>query len=52
MLWAFAEIVASGQPRPQWGEQALATRRVLDALLCSARQDGNVVTVRGQGQRI
>jgi predicted dehydrogenase len=47
MIRAFAEIVASGQPQPQWGEQALATQRVLDALLRSAGQGGNVVTVSG-----
>jgi predicted dehydrogenase len=47
MIRAFAQIVASGQPQPRWGEQALATQRVLDALLSSARQDGGRVAVGG-----
>src|SRR5262245_34511964 len=45
MIRTFAQIVTSGQRQPRWGEQALATQQVLDALLCSARQDGNIVTV-------
>jgi hypothetical protein len=48
MIRTFAEIVTSGQRQPRWGEQALATQQVLDALLCSARQDGSVVAVGGQ----
>jgi len=45
MIRTFAQIVISGQLQPRWGEQALATQRVLDALLCSAKQDGNVVAL-------
>ena len=47
MIRTFAEIVTSGQRQPRWGEQALATPKVLDALLCSARQDSSVVAVGG-----
>jgi predicted dehydrogenase len=47
MIRTFAQIVISGQLQPRWGEQALATQQVLDALLCSARQDGSGVTVGG-----
>jgi predicted dehydrogenase len=47
MIQTFAQIVTSDQCQPQWGEQALATQRVLDALLSSARQDGSVVAVGG-----
>jgi predicted dehydrogenase len=47
MIRTFAQLVTSGQPQPRWGEQALATQQVLDALLCSARQDGSDVTVGG-----
>jgi hypothetical protein len=43
----FAQIVTSGQLQPRWGEQALATQQVLDALLCSARQDSSDVAVGG-----
>jgi predicted dehydrogenase len=45
MFRTFAQIVTSGQLEPRWEEQALATQRVLDALLCSARQDGSIVAV-------
>jgi predicted dehydrogenase len=45
MIRTFAEIVTSGQLQPRWAEQALATQQVLDALLCSARQDGSGVVV-------
>ena len=45
MIRTFAQIVASGQRQPRWGEQALATQQVLDALLCSARQDGSFVEI-------
>jgi predicted dehydrogenase len=45
MIRTFAGIVTSGQLQPGWGEQALATQRVLDALLHSARQGGDAVTV-------
>jgi predicted dehydrogenase len=45
MILTFAQIVTSGQRQPRWGEQALATQQVLDALLCSARQESNGVTV-------
>jgi predicted dehydrogenase len=45
MIRAFARVVTSGQLEPRWGEQALATQRVLDALLRSARQDGGGVAV-------
>jgi predicted dehydrogenase len=47
MIRTFADIVISGQLQPRWGEQALATQQVLDALLCSARQDSSGVAVRG-----
>ena len=47
MVRTFAQIVTSGQLQPQWGEQALATQQVLDALLYSARQDSSIVTVGG-----
>jgi predicted dehydrogenase len=47
MIRTFAQIVTSGQCQPRWGEQALATQQVLDALLDSARQDGRVVAVGG-----
>jgi predicted dehydrogenase len=45
MIRTFAQIVISGQLQPRWGEQALATQQVLDALLLSARQDGSHVAV-------
>lgn len=45
MIRTFAQIVASGQLQPTWGEQALATQQVLDALLSSARHDGALGTV-------
>jgi hypothetical protein len=45
MIRTFAEIVISGQLQPRWGEQALATQQVLDALLCSAGQDSRDVAV-------
>ena len=41
----FAELVLSGQPDPIWGEIALKTRKVVDACLKSARQDGTLVSV-------
>jgi predicted dehydrogenase len=47
MIRTFAQIVTSGQLQPRWGEQALATQQVLDALLSSARQDGSGVEVGG-----
>jgi predicted dehydrogenase len=47
MIRTFAQIVTSGQLQPRWGEQALATQQVLDALLCSARQDSSDVAVGG-----
>ena len=47
MIRTFAQVVTSGQRQPQWGERALATQQVLDALLCSARQDGTGVAVGG-----
>ena len=47
MIRTFAQIVTSGQLQPRWGEQALATQQVLDALLSSARQDGSPVAVGG-----
>jgi predicted dehydrogenase len=47
MIRTFGQIVTSGQLQPRWGEQALATQQVLDALLGSARQDGSVVAVGG-----
>jgi predicted dehydrogenase len=47
MIRTFARIVTSGRREPQWGEQALATQQVLDALLCSAQQDGSGVAVGG-----
>ena len=47
MIRTFAQIVLSGQRQPRWGEQALATQQVLDALLCSARQDGSVAVPMG-----
>jgi predicted dehydrogenase len=47
MIRTFAQIVMSGQRQPRWGEQSLATQQVLDALLCSARQDGSGVAVGG-----
>jgi predicted dehydrogenase len=46
MIRTFAHIVTTGQLEPPWGEQALATQQVLDALLSSARQDGADVAVR------
>jgi predicted dehydrogenase len=45
MIRTFADIVTSGQRQPRWEEQALATQQVLDALLCSARQDCGSVEV-------
>ncbi len=45
MIRTFARIVTSGQLEPRWGEQALATQRVVDACLHSARQDGQVVSM-------
>lgn len=47
MIRTFAQIAISGQFQPRWGEQALATQRVLDALLRSARQDSSGVAVSG-----
>ncbi len=48
MIRTFAQIVTSGQLQPRWGEQALATQQVLDALLRSAGQDGGDVVIGGQ----
>ncbi len=45
MIRTFAQIALSGQLQPRWGEQALATQQVLDALLSSARQDSREVAV-------
>jgi predicted dehydrogenase len=47
MIRTFAQIVTSGQLQPRWGEHALATQQVLDALLRSARQDGRDTAVGG-----
>jgi predicted dehydrogenase len=47
MIRTFAQIVTSGQLQPRWGEQALATQQVLDALLCSARQESSIMAVGG-----
>ncbi len=47
MIRTFAQIVTSGQLQARWGGQALATQQVLDALLCSARQDSSIVAVGG-----
>jgi predicted dehydrogenase len=47
MIRTFAEIVTSGRRQPWWEEQALATQQVLDALLCSARQNGSDIAVGG-----
>ncbi len=47
MIRTFADIVTSGQLQPRWGEQALATQQVLDALLRSARQGSSEVAVGG-----
>jgi hypothetical protein len=47
MIRTFAQVVTSGQLQPRWGEQALATQQVVDALLCSARLDGAAVAVGG-----
>jgi predicted dehydrogenase len=48
MIRTFAQIVVSGQLQQRWENQALATQQVLDALLCSARQDGSCVAVSGR----
>jgi predicted dehydrogenase len=48
MIRTFAQIVLSGQLQPRWGEQALATQQVLDALLRSARQDSSSVAVNAE----
>src|SRR5262249_41751533 len=48
MIRTFAQMVTSGGRQPRWGDQALATQQVLDALLCSARQDGSAVAVGGE----
>jgi hypothetical protein len=45
MIRTFAQVVTPGQLRPRWGEQARATRQVLDALLRSAGQEGSAVAV-------
>lgn len=45
MIRTFAQIVTSGQLQPHWGEQALATQQVIDALLRSAQQNGAAVSV-------
>lgn len=47
MIRTFSQIATSGQLQPRWEEQALATQRVLDALLCSARQESSIVAVGG-----
>ncbi len=47
MIRTFAGIVTSGQLQPRWADQALATQEALDALLRSARHDGNIVAVAG-----
>jgi predicted dehydrogenase len=47
MIRTFAQIVTSGELQPRWGGQALATQQVLDALLCSARQESSGVAVGG-----
>ena len=47
MIRTFAQIVTSGQLQPRWAEQALATQQVLDALLCSARQDSRAAAIGG-----
>jgi predicted dehydrogenase len=40
MIQTFSQIVLSGQLQPQWGEMALKTQSVVDACLCSSREDG------------
>ena len=41
----FANLAMSGQPDPAWGQRSLATQRVMEACLESARGDGKWVTL-------
>lgn len=41
----FSELVTSGAPDPAWGDYALATQQVLDAVLESARKDSQPVAL-------
>jgi predicted dehydrogenase len=45
MIRTFADIATTGSLQPRWGEQALATQQVLDALLRSARQGSSETAV-------
>ncbi len=45
MIRTFSEIALSGKLEPKWGEVALQTQRVLDALVASAKQGGALVPV-------
>jgi predicted dehydrogenase len=45
MVRNFANLATSGKLEPAWGERSLATQRVLDACLASAREGGKDVTI-------
>jgi hypothetical protein len=45
MIRKFAEMVASGQLEPRWGDLALKTQLILDACLRSARENNQMVAV-------
>ena len=45
MIRAFSRLAKSGKPDPFWGEIAVKTQQVLDALVRSAHADGAPVAV-------
>jgi predicted dehydrogenase len=45
MVRTFSDLVLSKKSDPKWGEIALLTQRVLDALVASAKADGALVPV-------
>jgi predicted dehydrogenase len=48
LLRRFSQLVASGEPDPNWGQVTLATQLVLDALWASSQADGEAVTLSAE----
>jgi predicted dehydrogenase len=49
MIRNFSALVSSGKRDDSWGEIALATQRVVDACVASARENGRPVAVANAG---
>jgi hypothetical protein len=45
MIRTFSTLALSGKPDPFWGDIAIKTQSILDALVKSAAMDGALVTV-------